>query len=414
MLLRRIPKVFRFRRSVHDYDSTAGVGGEIYGDDHLAMQETCRRIIQKEINPHVEQWEKEKNYPAHQVMKKLGEAGLLGISHPEEFGGLGLDYSYTMGIAETLGEIKCGGIPMSVGVQIEMATPALAKFGSDELRHEFLAPSITGEKVACIGVSEPQAGSDVAQIATNAKADGDDLIINGSKFWITNGHQADWICLLANTNDSAVHTSKSLICVDMHSPGVVRGKRIEKIGMHCSDTAQLFFEDVRVPKKNIIGEEGQGFIYQMIQFQQERLFAVAMGLRSLEDVIQQTIAYTRERKVFGRSVLDNQYVHFQLAECQCEIELLRALLYRATAKYVKGEDVSQLATMAKLKCGRLSRQVSDTCLQFWGGMGYTAENPASQSFRDGRIGSIGGGADEVMLQILCKFMGTLPKGTKLI
>ena len=220
-----------------------------------------------------------------------------------------------------------------------MATPALAKFGSEKVCEEFLRPSISGDKVACIAVSEVQAGSDVAQIKTAAKVDGDDLIINGQKMWITNGGQADWACLLANTNDGPVHKSKSLICVPLDSPGVTRGQKIQKIGMRSSDTVPLYFDNVRVPRSNVIGEEGMGFIYQMIQFQQERIFGMAAALYGLEDAINKTIDYTRERQVFGKSVLDNQYIHFQLAEMQTEVEMLRALLYRVTAMYVNGEEV---------------------------------------------------------------------------
>jgi len=390
-------------------ESSCGAGGEIYGAEHLQIQDTLRKIIQNDINPHVAQWEQEQMYPAHTVMKKLGDAGILGVSHPVEFGGLGLDYSYTVAVSETLGEIACGGVPMSVGVQLEMATPALGKFGSDYVCNEFLVPSIAGDKVACLGVSEVQAGSDVAQIKTNAKSDGDDYIINGQKMWITNGLQADWICLLANTNEGAIHKSKSLICVPLDSPGVTRAKKIDKIGMWSSDTAQLWFEDVRVPKKNIIGEEGRGFIYQMIQFQQERIFSIAAGLAPMQRIIDETIEYTKERKVFGKAVLDNQYIHFRLAELQVELELLRALVYRMTAQYVQGNDVTMLASMGKLKVGRLQRQLADACLQMYGGMGFTIENSASRFYRDGRLSSIGGGADEVMLQIICKLMNIHPE-----
>jgi len=393
---------------------TCGIGGEIYTSDHIAMQESLKKLIDAEINPHCAEWEAAGAYPAHEVMKKLGSAGFLGTSHPEEYGGLGLDYSYTVAVSEALGHIQSGGVSLSIGVQFEMATPALGKFGSEHVCEEFLRPSLTGDKVACLGVSEPHAGSDVAQIKTTAKSDGDDYIINGQKMWITNGYQADWCCLLANTSDGPVHQSKSLICVPLDLPGVTRGEKIKKIGMWSSDTVPLFFDNVRVPKKNIIGEEGMGFVYQMIQFQQERIFGMAAAIYGLEKCINDTIAYTKERKVFGRSVLDNQYVHFQLAEMQTEIELLRALLYRVTAMYVNGEDATKLASMGKLKSGRLIREISDKCMQFYGGMGYTLENPVAAQYRDGRLASIGGGADEIMLQIICKLMQILPKGTKLV
>jgi citronellyl-CoA dehydrogenase len=299
---------------------------------------------------------------------------------------------------------------MAIGVQTDMATPALARFGSDELRKEFLAPAISGDMVACIGVSEPSAGSDVAAIRTTARKDGGDYVINGSKMWITNGTQADWMCCLASTSDGSPHKNKSLIVLPMRTKGVLIEKKLRKIGMHASDTAQIFFDDVRVPQRYLIGQEGLGFTYQMLQFQEERLWGAANALGGLDNAIRATIDYTRERKIFGRSVLDNQVVHFTLAELQTEVEALRALVYRATELYLSGQNVAQLASMAKLKAGRLTREVADKCLQYWGGMGYTWENPISRLYRDGRLASIGGGADEVMLSIICKLAGTLPKG----
>jgi len=380
----------------------------LFTADHDEPRRILQRFIANEINPHVDQWEADGIFPAHEVFKKLGDLGFLGLNKPVEFGGQGLDYSYALMMAEELGNIRCGGVPMAIGVQTDMATPALAKFGSDQVRREFLAPAVAGDMVACIGVSEPGAGSDVASIKTNARSDGDDYVINGGKLWITNGTQADWICLLANTSDGAVHRNKSLICVPMKSKGVNVARKLDKMGMRSSDTAQIFFEDVRVPKRNRIGEEGKGFTYQMIQFQEERLWGAAAGLKRHEIIINDTIEYTRNRKAFGQSILDNQVVHFRLAELQTEVELLRSLIYRAAEALVAGEDVTKLATMAKLRAGRLNRELNDACLQYWGGMGFMNETPVSRAFRDGRLTSIGGGADEVMLSILCKMMGTLP------
>ncbi|XP_037081150.1 probable acyl-CoA dehydrogenase 6 [Pollicipes pollicipes] len=289
---------------------------------------------------------------------------------------------------------------------------AEVRCGSDRLKREFLAPSVAGDLVSCLGVSEPGSGSDVASIQTRAERKGDDLVINGQKMWITNGCQADWICLLANTNKGAPHKSKSLICVPMDTKGVTIAKRIDKMGMRSSDTAQIFFEDVRVPADNIIGEEGKGFTYQMEQFQEERMAGIALSLVPMELCIQQTIEYTRQRKAFGKSILDNQVVHFTLAELQTEVELLRSLLYRSVESFVQGEDVTELVSMGKLKSGRLVREVSDKCLQFWGGMGFTNEVLVSRFYRDLRLLSIGAGADEVMLSIIAKYMGTLPKPGK--
>ena len=377
--------------------------------EHLEIQRTLRRFIDKEINPHVDEWEAAEIFPAHELFKKMGALGLLGLNKPVEFGGMGLDYSYALSMAETLGHIRCGAVPMAIGVQTDMATPALARFGSDQVREEFLRPSISGEFVACLGVSEAGAGSDVASIKTSARKDGGDYVINGGKMWTTNGTQADWMCLLANTSDGAPHRNKTLICLPMHTKGVTVAKKIRKIGMMASDTAQIHFDDVRVPQRLRIGDEGQGFTYQMLQFQEERLWAAASCLEGLTRNLEETIAYVRERQIFGQSVLDHQVVHFRLAELKTEIEALRALTYRAADHYLQGQDVTDLASMAKLKAGRLLREVPDACLQYWGGMGYTWDNPLSRAYRDGRLASIGGGADEVMLSIICKAMGILPK-----
>ena len=379
--------------------------------EHESLRDTVARFVDKEINPHVDAWEAAQQFPSHQLFRQMGDLGLLGIHKPEAYGGMGLDYSYAMVAAEELGRIKCGGVPMAIGVQTDMATPALARYGSDELRREFLAPAIAGEQVAAIGVSEPQAGSDVAQLKTTARVDGDDYVINGSKMWITNGMKADWICLLANTSDGPAHKNKSLIVVPLDTPGVERARKLHKLGMWSSDTAQLFFDDVRVPRRNLIGEEGMGFTMQMQQFQEERIFAAASAIKGLENIVQRTVEYTAERQTFGTPILHNQVVHFRLAELQTEIEALRSLVYRCCERYIADPNdsgVLQLASMAKLKTGRLVREVTDACLQYWGGQGYMWEAEVSRAYRDTRLVSIGGGADEVMLGIICKTMGILP------
>ena len=376
--------------------------------EHEEIRRNLERLIDNEINPHVDAWEEAEMFPAHEVFKKLGDLGLLGLTKPVEYGGAGLDYSYAVVMAETLGHINCGGVPMAIGVQTDMATPALARFGSHEMKEQFLAPSIAGDYVACIGVSEPGAGSDVASIKTSARKDGDDYVINGGKMWITNSLQADWMCLLANTSEGAAHKNKTLICLPMKAKGITIAKKIRKIGMMASDTGLIHFDDVRGPQRYRIGEEGMGFTYQMMQFQEERLWAAATAIQGLSRNLQNTIDYVRERKLFDQSVLDFQVVHFKLAELKTEIECLRAITYRAVDLYVQGQDVTELASMAKLKAGRLQRIVPDALLQYWGGMGYTWDNPVSRAYRDGRLASIGGGADEVMLSIICKHMGIMP------
>lgn len=378
--------------------------------EHREIQKTLKRFIDEQINPHVDEWEAAEIFPAHEVFKQMGQLGLLGLTKPEAYGGMGLDYSYSVAMAEALGHIHCGGVPMAIGVQTDMCTPALARFGSDELREQFLAPAIAGDAVGCIGVSEPGAGSDVSAIKTVARKDGDDYVISGQKMWITNSIQADWMCMLVNTSDGPAHKNKSLVMVPLRENGkTVKGfevgQKIKKIGMNSSDTGLLFFDEVRVPQRYRIGAEGSGFIYQMQQFQEERLWAAASCIQSLSNCIQWTVDYAQERQLFGSTLADQQWVQFKLAELKTEVESLRALTYQACEHYVAGEDVTEWATMAKLKAGRLNRIVPDTCLQFWGGMGFTWDNKVSRMYRDGRLASIGGGADEVMLGILTKMMG---------
>ncbi|MBL8371665.1 MAG: acyl-CoA dehydrogenase family protein [Burkholderiaceae bacterium] len=383
-----------------------------FSHEHQEIQKTLKRYIDEHINPHVDAWEAAETFPAHDVFKGLGQLGLLGLTKPEAYGGAGLDYSYSLAMAETLGHIECGGVPMAIGVQTDMCTPALARHGSDELKRQFLAPAISGDMVGCIGVSEPAAGSDVSGIKSFARKDGDDYVITGQKMWITNSLQADWMCMLVNTGEGPIHKNKSLVMVPMRdrpngklTKGIEVARKIRKIGMNSSDTGLIYFDEVRVPQRYRIGAEGQGFIYQMQQFQEERLWAAASCLQSLDNCIRWTIEWAQERKLFGATLADQQWVQFKLAELKTEVESLRALTYRACDLYVQGQDVLELASMAKLKAGRLNRIVPDTCLQFWGGMGFTLENKVSRLYRDGRLGSIGGGADEVMLGILAKTMG---------
>ncbi|WP_439640367.1 acyl-CoA dehydrogenase family protein [Nevskia sp.] len=375
--------------------------------EHQSLYDTTKKFVETELNPHVKEWEEAGIWPAREILKKMGDLGLLGIAKPEEVGGLGLDYSYQVAFAEALGHCDCGGLPMAIGVQTDMATPALARFGSDYLKENFLKPAVAGDMVAAIGVSEAGAGSDVAGIKTVARRVGDEYVITGSKMWITNGTQADWVCLLANTGDASAnqHASKSLIVVPLDAKGVDRKTRLDKLGQRSSDTALIFLDEVRVPARHLIGEEGRGFVYQMQQFQEERLFLSASIIAAMEKVIADTAEYTRNRKAFGASLIDNQVIAYRLAELTTEVEALRALTYRATAEHVAGRDATMLASMAKLKSGRLAREVTDTCLQYWGGQGYMWDSSVAQFYRDLRLHSIGGGADEIMLRILAKGLG---------
>jgi citronellyl-CoA dehydrogenase len=380
--------------------------------EHRDIYDGVKKFVINELNPHIPEWEKAGIWPAHEICKKMGELGYLGINKSEAVGGLGLDYSYEVLFAQAMGNAICGSIPMAIGVITDMATPALERFGSKALKEEFLKPVVAGEQVCSIAVSEASAGSDVAGIKTTAVKDGDDYVINGSKMWITNGTQADWACVLANTSEGKVHQNKSLIIVPLNAKGVTRNTKLDKLGMRASDTAMIFFDNVRVPRRHLVGVEGMGFMYQMMQFQEERLYGAASGIDGLINCINETIDYTRQRKAFGGSILDNQSVHFRMAELRTEVEALRALVYDTTARYISGkekmEDIAMLASMCKLKVGRLGREVTDSCLQYWGGQGFMWDNNVSRAYRDTRLVSIGGGADEIMLGIICKCMGILP------
>jgi len=375
--------------------------------EHQSLYDTTKKFVETELNPHVKDWEKAGIWPAREVLKKMGDLGLLGIAKPESVGGLGLDYSYQVAFAEALGTCSCGGVPMAIGVQTDMATPALARFGNDYLKENYLKPAVAGDLVAAIAVSEAGAGSDVAGVKTLARKVGDEYVITGSKMWITNGTQADWACMLVNTGDASInkHASKSLIVVPLDAKGVDRTQKLDKLGQRSSDTAMIFLDEVRVPARHLIGEEGRGFVYQMQQFQEERIFLAASVIAAMEKVIADTADYTRQRQAFGGSLLDNQVINFRLAELTTEVEALRALTYRATSEHVAGRDATMLASMAKLKSGRLAREVTDSCLQYWGGQGYMWESSVAQFYRDLRLHSIGGGADEIMLRILAKGLG---------
>jgi citronellyl-CoA dehydrogenase len=376
--------------------------------EHEAFRRVVRRFVETELNPHVEEWEAARIWPAREVLKKMGNLGLLGLNYPEAYGGGGVDYWYSAVLLEELGRADCAAVPMGIAVHTDMATPALAEFGSDDLKRRFLAPAIAGDLVAAIGVSEPDAGSDVAAIRTRAVADGDDYVINGSKMWITNGTQADFVTLLVRTSGERGFRGMSLIVVPTNTPGFHVSRKLEKLGNHASDTAILAFEDMRVPQANRIGEEGLGFILQMKQFQRERLAGSLMSTAGMEKIIRLTIAYCRERHTFGRPLIDNQVIHFRLCELLTEVEALRQLNYHCVRLIVAGEDVTKEVSMAKLKAGRLAREVADSCLQFHGGMGYVEEYPMARYFRDARLLSIGGGADEIMLGIIAKYENILP------
>jgi citronellyl-CoA dehydrogenase len=374
-------------------------------DEHQIFRKTLRDLFEREIEPHVDAWEAARTFPAHELFPKLAAVGLLGLEYEEAYGGMAADHSFTVVAGEEMGRISCGGVPMAMAVQMSMATPALARYGSDELKKEYLAPSIRGELVASVAVTEPDAGSDVAGIRTRAVRDGDEWVINGSKLYITNGTQADWLCLLARTSEEAGYRGMSLIVVPMSVDGVVVSRKLEKLGMWSSDTAELSFSDVRVPVSHTIGEIGRGFQQQMVQFQAERLITVYKQVGSIELALQRTRAYLLERQAFGKPLMANQHLQFALAELSARHDMLKHYARAAADAVARGEDATRFATIGKLMGSRLQREVADTALQFHGGIAYMAEHWASRFYRDTRLDSIGAGADEVMLRVLARMDG---------
>jgi citronellyl-CoA dehydrogenase len=383
-----------------------------FTEEHHAFRKMVRDVVEREIAPHADEWEQAGMFPAHELFARLGELGLLGLEYDPAYGGQGADHLFSVILCEELAGSGCGGVPMAIGVQTMMATPSLASFGSEELKQRYLAPAIKGHAVAAIGVTEPDAGSDVAAIRTRAVRDGDEWVINGRKLYITNGAQADWVCLLARTADvpdgAPRHRGMSQLIVPTDSPGFRVSRKLDKLGQRSSDTAELAFDDVRIPVSNTIGTEGRGFQQQMAQFVVERMFAAYTAVGSQQRALDRTRDYLRRRATFGQPLIANQYIAFRLAELAAEVDLLRHYNYATAEAYMRGENTTRHATIAKLKAGRLSRDVADACMQFHGGIGYMEETWTARFFRDSRLTSIGGGADEVMLQVLAAIDGFTP------
>ena len=378
-------------------------------EEHEMFRSTVRGFVESEITPHADEWEAEGMFPAAELFAKMGDLGLLGLTYEPRFGGGGAEPIFTAILHEELGRMPCLGVAMAIGVQTDMATPSLHRFGSDELRERYLRPAIEGRHVAAVGITEPDAGSDVAAIRTRAVRDGDEWIISGQKLYITNGLQADWVCVLARTSDEPGARGMSQIIVPTDAPGFSVSRKLDKLGMRSSDTAEMAFDEVRVPADHLIGDEGRGFHQQMQQFQDERMVAAYQMVGAMDTALVRTGEYLRERLAFGRPLIANQSLAYDLAELSSEVELLRVFCRHVAEEQGRGSDITRLATIAKLRSGRLARRVADTCLQFHGGVGYMEETWTARFFRDTRLWSIGGGADEVMLRTLARLDGFWPE-----
>jgi citronellyl-CoA dehydrogenase len=376
-----------------------------FNKDHEMVRKAVRDFVDKEINPYMEEWEARGEAPLHELFKKMGDLGFLGIRYAPEYGGQGLDYWYDTVFLEELGRIHGSGIPVAIAVQTHMATPAIAEFGSTYLKETYLKPAIAGDAVTSIAVTEPDAGSDVAAIKTTAQRQGDQFVINGSKTYITNGTQADFLTLLARTSDDPGYHSFSLFIVPTHLPGFKVSRKLDKLGLRSSDTAELFFDNVKIPAENLIGNEGEGFIYQMQQFQHERFSAIPMSYVSSEETIAMTVEHIKKRIVFGKPLIARQVLRHRLADWQTEIECLRQLTYHIVRMKEAGLDVTREVSMGKLFAAKTVKKIADGCLQMYGGLGYMAEMPISRCFRDARLISIGGGADEIMNEIIARMEG---------
>jgi citronellyl-CoA dehydrogenase len=382
------------------------MGSEMYfNKEHDLVRKAVRDFVKREINPHVDEWEEAGMTPLHDLFKKMGDLGFLGIRYDEKYGEEGLDYWYETIVLEECARIDCGGIPMAISVQSNMATPAIDEFGSEHLKQTYLKPALKGEMVAAIAVTEPDAGSDVAAIKTTAVKQGNHYLLNGSKTYITNGLQADFLTLLARTSEDPGYHCFSLFVVPTNLPGFQVSKKLDKLGMRSSDTAELYFDNMEIPVENLIGVEGEGFIQQMQQFQHERFSALPLTYVSIREMIFETIEYLKGRIVFGKPLIKKQVLRHRLAHWLAQAESLQQIAYHIVRMKMEGQDVTREISMGKLLGGNLLNDVSAGCLQMHGGMGFMNEMKISRRFRDSRLVSIGAGASEVMSEIITKTYG---------
>ena len=372
-----------------------------FTEEHEIFREQVRSFVNKEISPYIDQWEHDGLFPKS-LYKRMGELGFLGIRYPEQYGGSNGDIWMTIAFCDELCRCRALGLPMSVLVHTDMSSTHIARYGSEEQRQRYLVPMIKGEQVCAIGVSEPAAGSDVAGIQTTAVKDGDSYVLNGSKIFITNAVHADVFCVAAKTRKDAGHRGISMFIVERDTPGFRLAKKLQKLGNHSSDTGELVFEDLRIPRQNLIGEEGKGFYYIMGNFQDERLIAASMAVGAAQQALEDTVRYTRERRTFGKRLFDHQVVAHRLADMATELEAARQLTYYAAAVLQRGGDCGTEVSMAKLFASEVANRIAYQCVQLHGGYGYIQEFPVERFFRDIRLSPIGGGTSEIMREIIAR------------
>jgi acyl-CoA dehydrogenase len=373
-----------------------------FNEEHELFRESVKSFVQKEIVPYGKQWEKDKRTPKS-LLKKLGDYGFLGINHSEKYGGTQADFFYSVAYLEELCKCGFGGVTAMISVHQYMATNHLAEAGSDALKQKYLAPSIAGDYLAAIAVTEPGGGSDVSALLTTAVKDGDEYIINGSKTFITNGVYADFVVVACKTNPSAGVNGISLIIVDRDTRGFT-ATALDKMGWHSSDTGELAFDNVRVPASNLIGQENMGFFYIMESFQLERLVAGIMSNAASEEILAQTLQYMGERETFGRPIKKYQVLRHDMVNMYTELEAAKQLTYYAGWLYQNGEIPVKECSMVKLHCTELSKRIIDKCFQMYGGYAFMEEYPIARAYRDARISTIVGGTSEIMREILAKMI----------
>lgn len=374
-----------------------------FTDEHEALRESIANFATKELAPHAEEWE-ETTFDSW-VFPRMGELGFLGLSYPEEYGGQGGDYFASLVLAEEMPKANCGGLSMGVAVQTDMATPPVHLFGTEEQKQKYLVPAIKGEKIACLGITEPDAGSDVAGIKTRAVRDGDNWVINGSKTFITNGHRSDYIVLVTKTDPDAGYDGFTLFLVDMDAEGVIREEKLKKLGMHASDTALLAFQDVRVSDDAVLGEIGKGFYHIMWELQGERLIGAAGCVAGAQRLFEKTLQYAQERTAFGRPIGKFQVTRHKFAEMATKIETARQMVYATGWRVQNGDYPVREISIAKLYASRIAFEVADECLQIHGGNGYMKEYGIERAWRDIRLNRIGAGTDEIMLEVIGRSYG---------
>ncbi|MEA2199856.1 MAG: citronellyl-CoA dehydrogenase [Solirubrobacteraceae bacterium] len=375
----------------------------IFNDEHEQLRESITNFAVKELAPHADEWE-ETTFP-DSVFRRMGELGFLGLDKPEEYGGQGGDYFSAIVLGEAISNANCGGLAMGIAVQTDMAMPPILALGTEEQKQQWAVPAIKGEKILCLGITEPDAGSDVKGIKTRAVRDGDEYVINGSKTYITNGHRADVIVLVTKTDPDAGYDGFTLFLVPMDSPGVIREKKLQKMGMHASDTALLAFQDVRVPASAVLGQVGKGFYHIMWELQGERMIGAAGSVAGAQKCFDRTLEYAKERKAFGKSIGQFQVIRHKFAEMATKIETARQLVYMTAWRFANGEYPVREISMAKLHASRIACEVADECIQIHGGAGYMKEYNIERVWRDMRLNRIGAGTDEIMLEVIGRSYG---------